>query len=394
MNSSVVARTSQPFKWWQSVGILIGFCLLVYGAFAGWQFMRVSTQLEMLKNANAAVREKAAEALGQSKSSRAVEPLIAALNDPDFGVQGSAAKALGEIKDSRAIQPLMTNIKDAVKNGKAKKGPDDEYSYTDEQRSRRDVAQNAAEALGNLGVPARDVLMAAFKDKDEDLSGYGNAGLEKMGVPAVDSLIAEVRDPNSGVRSGAVQILGKIKDPRAVEALVEVLQVKDLQFSAAYALGEIKDPRAVDGLIAALQNKDAEFREEAASALGEIKDPRADAALIAALKDKEPKVLHAAANALGMINDPQADSILLTALHEHNAEIIAGADNFFIRRGEPGSEDTLIEALNKTGDQYMAADFLNSGNQKLSDAANQWASSHNYQTTYMPGSKSTSWGGK
>jgi HEAT repeat protein len=394
MSSSVVARTSQPFKWWQSVGILVCFCLLVYGAFAGWQFARVSSEVGKLKDADATIRQKAADALGQSKSSRAVEPLIAALDDPDFGVQNRAAIALGEIKDSRAIQPLMTIITDAAKNGKPKKGPDDEYSYTDEQRSRRDVAQNAAEALGNLGAPARDVLMAAFKDKDEDLSGYGNAGLEKMGAPSVDALIAEVRDQNSGVRSGAVQILGKIKDPRAVEALVEVLQVKDLQFSAAYALGEIKDPRAVEGLIAALENKDAEFREGVANALGKIKDPRADAALIAALKDKEPKVLHAAADALGRINDPQADNVLLTALREHNEEIIAGADNFFIRRGEPGSEDALIEALNKAGDQYMAADFMNSGNQKLSDAANQWASSHNYQTTYMPGSKSTGWGGK
>jgi HEAT repeat protein len=394
MNSSVVARTSQPFKWWQSVGILVGFCLLVYGAFAGWQFMRVGSQLDMLKNANAAVRQKAAEELGHNKSSRAVEPLIAALNDPDFGVQNRAAIALGEIKDPRAVQPLMATITDAAKNGKATKGPDGEYSVTDEQRSRRDVAQNAAEALGNLGAPALDVLMAAFKDKDEDLSGYGNAGLVKMGAPAVDALIAEVRDPNSGVRSGAVQILGKIKDPRAVESLVEVLQVKDLQWNAAYALGEIRDPRAVDGLIACLQNKDAEFREAVASALGEIKDPRADAALIAALKDPEVKVLHAAANALGQINDPQADSILLTALREHNAEIIAGADNFFIRRGEPGSEDALIDALNKTGDHYMAADFLNSGNEKLSKAANEWASTHNYQITYMPGSKSTGWGGK
>jgi HEAT repeat protein len=394
MNSYVDARTGHPFKWWYTVGILACFCLLVYGAFAGWQYMRVSSQLEMLKNANAAVREKAAEALGQSKSSRAVEQLIAALDDPDPGVQGNAATALGKIKDPRAIQSLMTTIKDAVKDGKAKKGTDDVYFYTDEQRSRLDVAQKAAEALGNIGVPALDVLMAAFKDKDTDLSGCAGSGLVMMGAPAVDALIAEVRDPNSGVRSGAVQLLGKIRDPRAVPPLIDVLQVKDLQWNAAYSLGEIGDPRAVDGLIAALQNKDAEFREEAANALGKIKDPRADAALTAALKDPEPKVLHAAANALGLINDPQAVDVLLTALREHNAEIIAGANNFFIRRGEPGSEDALIEALNKAGDQYMAVDFLNSGNQKLHDAANQWASRNNYQVTYLPGSKSTGWGDK
>jgi HEAT repeat protein len=392
MNSSVVARTSQPFKWWQSVGILIGFCLVVYGAFAVWSFVRVSSEAGKLKDADAAIRQKAAEALGRSESRRAVERLIAALDDPEPGVQGSAATALGEIKDPRAVQPLMAAVKAAVKYGEAKKGPDDVYSITEEQRQRLDVAQKAAEALGNLGVPALEVLMTAFKDKD--LSGYASTALVKMGAPAVDALIAEVRDPHSAVSLGAVEALGKIKDARAVPPLIEALRVKDLQWNAAYALGEIKDPRAVEPLIAALQNKDAEFREEVALVLGEIKDPRADAALTAALKDPEPKVLHAAANALGQINDPQADNILLTALREHNAEVIAGADNFFIKRGEPGSEDALIEALNKAGDQYMAADFMNSGNQKLESSADAWASRNNYQITYMPGAKGTGWGGK
>jgi HEAT repeat protein len=392
MSSSVVARTSQPFKWWQSVGILVGFCLLIYGAFAGWQFMRVSSQLDMLKNANAAVRQKAAEALGRSKSSRAVEPLISALNDPDFGVQASAATALGEIKDPRAVEPLMTAIRDAVKYGQATKGPDDVYSITDQQRSRLDVAQKSADALGNLGAPSLNVLMAAFKDKD--LNGYAAPGLVKMGAPAVDALVAAMHDADADVRWEATNALGEIKDPRAVPALLEALQVKDIQWHAALALGKIKDARAVEPLIAALQNKDAEYREQVASALGELKDPRADTALTAALKDPEPKVLHAAANALGLINDPQAVNVLLTALREHNEAVIAGADNFFIRRGEPGTEDTLIDALNKTGDHYMAADFLNSGNEKLSHAANEWASSHNYEITYMPGSKSTGWGEK
>jgi HEAT repeat protein len=392
MSSSVVARTSQPFKWWQSVGILVGFCLLVYGAFAGWQFVRVSNELGILKNANAAVRQKAAEALGRSESRRAVEPLIAALNDPDFGVQASAATALGEIKDQRAVEPLMATIKDAVKYGQATKGPDDVYSITDQQRSRLDVAQKAADALGNIGAPSLDVLMAAFKDKD--LNGYAAPGLVKMGAPAVDSLVVAMHDADADVRWEATNALGEIKDPRAVPALLEALQVKDIQWHAALALGKIKDARSVEPLIAALQNKDAEYREQVASALGELKDPRADAALTAALKDPEPKVLHAAANALGLINDPQAVNVLLTALREHNEAVIAGADNFFIRRGEPGTEDALIEALNKSGDKWLAEDMINSGNEKLSHAANEWASSHNYEITYMPGSKSTGWGEK
>jgi HEAT repeat protein len=113
-----------------------------------------------------------------------------------------------------------------------------------------------------------------------------------------------------------------------------------------------------------------------------------------ALIDPDRKVRNAAANALGLIDSPEAVNFLLTALHEHNTEIIAGADNFFIRHGEPGSEDALIDALDKSGDQYMAADFLNSGNEKLHDAASAWASRNNYEVTYTPSSGSASWGGK
>ncbi|MGD0293126.1 MAG: HEAT repeat domain-containing protein [Terracidiphilus sp.] len=395
MSSSVVARTSKPFKWWQSVGILVCFCLLVYGAFALWNFVRVSKELDKLKAAEPAVRQKAAEELGHSKSSRAVEPLIAALGDPDYDVQGSAATALGEIKDPRAVEPLLAILKADTRDNRSTIGPLPEgaaYAGNSIDTRRYEVAKKAAEALGNLGSPAIDGLMAALKDKLS--SGYAAAGLVKVGAPAVDALAAAMKDPDEDVRWQAANALGEIKDPRAVPALIEALQVKGLQWHAAFALGEIKDARAVEPLIAALQDKDAEFREEVARALGEIKDPRADAALTAALKDPEPNVIHAAANALGQIGDPQAVNVLLTALREHNAEIIAGAGNFFIKRGEPGTEDALIEALNKSGDKWLAEDMMNSGNEKLSNAANDWASSHNYEIRYMPGARGSGWGEK
>ena len=399
---AAIPQPSRPVNWWKPLVILVCLCLLVAGAVAVWHFVHVSQQIGKLKDADPAVRQKAAESLGGSRSSRAIEPLIAAHQDTYPGVQGSAATALGEIKDPRAVEPLMAALRDAVKYGQPTKGPDDLYSINDQQRLRLDVAKQASDALGNLGAPALLDLMAAFRDKD--LREYALSGLVKMGSPAVDALAAAMKDPDADVRWQAANALGDIKDTRAVEPLIEALQVKDLQWHAALSLGKIKDPRAVEPLIAALNDKDPEFREQVALSLGDIKDPRAVAPLIALLKApplKDPalmgpdsKVRNATAGALGNIGSPEAVNFLLTALREHNAEVIAGADNFFIRRGEPGSEDALIEAFDKTGDQYMAADFLNSGNQKLHDAASSWASRNNYQITYSPGSGSTSWGGK
>lgn len=347
---AVIPLPSRPVNRLKPLGILVCLCLLVYGAISVWHFVGVSRQIDRLKDADPAIRQKAAEALGSSKSSRAVEPLIAALNDPDPSVQGSAATALGQIKDPRAIESLM----------------------------------------------------AAFRDKDRRESAL--SGLVTMGSPAVDSLVAAMNDSDHDVRWESVKALGDIKDARAVEPLIAALQIKDIQWNAAHSLGQIDDPRAVEPLIAALNDKNPEFRAQAAQSLGEIKDSRAVAPLIAvlnappvndpALIESDRTVRVAAANALGMIASPEAVNFLLAAFRERKAVVIAGADNFFIQRGEPGSEDVLIAALNSAGDSSMAVDFLNSGNQKLHDAAANWAVNNNYEIASMPGSGNATWGGK
>jgi len=52
------------------------------------------------------MRANAAEALGRLRDTRAVEPLIAALEDRDRNVQTAAAISLGQIGDVQAVEPL------------------------------------------------------------------------------------------------------------------------------------------------------------------------------------------------------------------------------------------------------------------------------------------------
>ena len=373
LEPSGAARTEAPFKWWQSVLALLCFCAVGYGVYAGWQFYCVSQSLGKLKSPDAGIRLAAATELGRLKSARSVNTLIAALYDSDRTVQQAAAAALGEIKDPRAVQPLLTAMRTAGKDTP-------------------EVAQAAAEALGNYGPQNLELLITAVKDKN--LAEYGISGLVKMGAPAIDTLVADLRYPDPDVRWQAANALGDIKDARAVQPLIDLLPNKELQLHAAHSLGEIKDPRAVAPLIAALNSQDPELRAQAAESLGKIKDPRADQSLVAALKDPEEKVQLSAANALGQIGDPQAVSVLLTAFRAHDATVIAGAGTFFIQRGESGSEDVLIDALHRSGSKELAEDMLNCGNTKLHNAANEWAGTHNYEINYMPGAKAASWGAK
>ena len=67
--------------------------------------------IKALEHKNIHVRERAAEALGELKDARAVEPLILALNGEDEG-RFQAAFALGRIGDKRAVEPLILALND------------------------------------------------------------------------------------------------------------------------------------------------------------------------------------------------------------------------------------------------------------------------------------------
>jgi hypothetical protein len=67
--------------------------------------------IEVLRNENRSVREIAVKALG-GKGEIAVEPLIIALNDPDWHVRMGVTIALRIIGDARAVEPLIQMISD------------------------------------------------------------------------------------------------------------------------------------------------------------------------------------------------------------------------------------------------------------------------------------------
>ncbi|HHT9138888.1 MAG TPA: HEAT repeat domain-containing protein [Candidatus Wunengus sp. YC60] len=225
----------------------------------------VEPLITALKDKNEDVRRNAADVLVKI-GPRAVEPLIAALKDADENVREHAAKALGEIKDPRAVEPLITALKDENK----------------------EVRRHAAQALGeSKDTRAVEPLIAALKDENGDVRRHAAEALEDIGPRAVELLIVALKDENKEVRRHAAQALGEIKDPRAIEPLAAALkdENEDVRMRAALALSAFKDPRAVEPLIAALKDTDGRVLWYAVRALGEIKDPRAVKPLIAVLKN-------------------------------------------------------------------------------------------------------------
>lgn len=141
-----------------------------------------------------------------------------------------------------------------------------------------------------------------------------------------------------------------IKDNRAVEPLIEVLQVPlskiydpvenmGIRSLAANILGQIGDSRAVEPLIYALQDSYWMTRYEAAKSLHKLKNARAVLPLINILQDSEKNVRRMAAFALVYF---QALEPLVEALN-HN--------NYYVRQ-------EAVWALGEIGDSTAAESVI------------------------------------
>jgi len=141
---------------------------------------------------------------------------------------------------------------------------------------------------------------------------------------AVPALLSVLKDEDAAVRLAAVQSLGNLSDPRAVDALVQALKTDtdpQVREAAAEALGEIDSPRAVPGLIAALgSEKVGAVRAKIAWALGEIEDKRAVEALGGVVRDPDAEVRRQAVWALGELESAAAVPLLIPALKDADAE--------------------------------------------------------------------------
>lgn len=91
------------------------------------------------------------------------------------------------------------------------------------------------------------------------------------GDEAVRALILTVKNNHEDLiaRGRAALMLGKLRDMRAVEPLIQALDAPGFQtpLFAAQALGKIGDPRAIEPLLAMLNSGHERFREAALEAL-------------------------------------------------------------------------------------------------------------------------------
>ncbi|MFN8372697.1 MAG: HEAT repeat domain-containing protein [Anaerolineae bacterium] len=118
----------------------------------------------------------------------------------------------------------------------------------------------------------------------------------------IKHLLVELRDVSKEKRRTAVMKLGMLGGDQAVRALIRTVtnDHEDLivRGRAALMLGKLRDSRAVDPLIDALDAPGFQTPVYAAQALGELGDPRAIPALLTMLREGRGKARDAATEAL------------------------------------------------------------------------------------------------
>lgn len=231
-------------------------------------------------------------AIGNIKDDRALQILIESLNSRDYSLMDRAIGSLGKRKDRRAIKPLLKLVG-------------------------RDTGRHLM------------VKRALDEYKDPEM---------------VDILINSLSDEDIEIKKGAIIILGKLEDKKAIEPLNSFLEnhdshVRSFARSAIYDIttspySKIKDKKVtiasslpsatsidIDPLIARLKNSDPKTRREAADALGDAADKKAVKYLIPLLKDENEYVRQAAARALGKLKDKEAVEPLIDRLKDSDINV-------------------------------------------------------------------------
>ena len=192
----------------------------------------IDIQIDLLTDPDWVVRREAVITLGEMGDERCVEPLARALRDGDWQVREVAIEAMGHV-GSPAVETLLKLLRDW------------------------EVRKYAILALGKIrDERVLDPLMLQLRN-DEFKDDAINA-LVELGEPSVPKLIAALKDKDENVRKSAVLGLGGIKNSEAINPLIEMLGDKDwfIRLTAAAALESIGDERGREAIKPLLKDPD------------------------------------------------------------------------------------------------------------------------------------------
>ena len=169
--------------------------------------------------------------------------------------------------------------------------------------------------------------IAALEDKKGNVQRTAKKDLIAFDSDAVEPLIAVVKDWKNrpaDLRVLCVDILGEIKDSRAVPVIIDTLTENKMtmRYNAARALGNIGDKRAVPALVKLLDDKEWQVRFYAVEALGKIGDSSAANPIAdIMIKDSNNEVRLAAIKSLDQVDGKNKYKSVMEAFSDKDPNI-------------------------------------------------------------------------
>jgi hypothetical protein len=184
---------------------------------------------------------------------------------------------------------------------------------------------------------------------------------------AVFALLRELSDSDVYAKRSAAESLGCVLENAppdtpgreiALNALIGLLRDKDygVRYSAIEAHSRLRDRRAVPALLTSLakDNRENDNRGHAAFALGEIADPVAIEPLIAALKtDTDSWKVSYAIGAIALGSNERAAKFLMDELRARKFKKITGAGEFFVTQEGPEIDKLYNEMIAETKESTL-----------------------------------------
>ena len=218
---------------------------------------KVAPLADALASDDPVTRYAALDAVTPGRPGAAEAILTHAPKETDWVIRKRIAQALGTLGDGRAVELLAGWVRDP----------------------RAKLDHFAAEAMGKIGPPAAGMLIELAGDADQRVAVAALGAFSKFDAPRALPTILKLADSeNRPVRVAALRALGAQHGDAAVSKLIALLGYEDridVLVGACESLGRLRDRRAVNPLVETIERavttlRNNPLREAAGDALEAI----------------------------------------------------------------------------------------------------------------------------
>lgn len=304
--------------------------------------------LEALQSGDSEAMRDAAFSAGDMELKEAIPLLCECIKTGNIGVQEAAEYGLRKIRGTEAITallPLLNSDEAPVRNVAMdilrEIGVDSIESMQPGLRGDDpDLRIFIADILGYCLSHQSAVLLAdaLLKDPEVNVRYQAAVSLGNLALPESVNDLCQAMHDEEWVQFAVVEALAKIKDPSAINALVQLLPQSSMLVSSAIidALGDLGDIKTIPLLFNSLENVSGTLRHKIVKAIVQIlsgrslsllagkSQERLHSYLLDALSDNDEEIQIAALQGLSAIGKEEASSAILALAENLNPERNAG----------------------------------------------------------------------